>query len=110
MKWYKVHFDATKSDPDTYVRRVTIDEKVQAESPYRAIEQAVINALGYGYILASVEDGTTDNWIPVEWEFEDYLLWVDEGSATLAGMVSELSPAEELRMLGVPTLFDEVTT
>lgn len=109
MKWYNVHFDATKSDPQTYVRRVEINENVQAESPYRAIELAVIQALGYGHIQGRVEDGTTDNWIPAEWEFDDYLLWIDEESAVLADMVSELSPAEELRMMGAPTLFDEVS-
>lgn len=115
MRWYRVKFDATRSDPETYVKRCTIQQKVHAESPLDALEKAVFLTFGYGNVEARVLDG--DVWIPVEWDFIDeespysdldFKLTIDENDAVLSQMVTELMPDEELRMAGVPGLFDDV--
>lgn len=117
MHWYRVQFDATRSDPKTYVRKVTIDQKLQAESPLDAIEKAVYLTFGHGEVESRVLDG--DVWIPVEWMFIDeespygdwsFKLWIDEDAAELSKMVTELAPDEQLRLMGVPGLFDEAAT
>lgn len=116
MNWYHVKFDAIKSDPHTYVRKVTIDQRMQAIGPVEAIEFAIYLTFGHGEVEARTLDG--DAWIPTEWMFIDqespygdwlFKLWIDEDAATLANMVSELPPDQELRQRGAVGLFDEVT-
>lgn len=104
MNWYHVDFMATTGVPKPGIWHALIRCDVQAESPVDALYEAVRERYGYGNVTQwIIED---DVRIPVRWEFEDHFVSIEEKDAVLAELVRELTSAEMMQMMGVPTLFD----
>jgi hypothetical protein len=104
MNWYHVDFMAVTAAPGAYIWHAQFRCDVQAESPVDALYKVVQERYGYGTVTQWVIEG--DVRIPVLWEFEDRFVMIEEDDAVLAELVRELTPAEEMQKLGVPTLFD----
>jgi hypothetical protein len=104
MNWYHVDFMATKGSPKPGIWHAQFRCNVQAESPVDALYVAVRERYGHGNVTQWVIE--CDVRIPVLWEFEDFLLTIDEEDAVLDELVRELTPAEEMELMGVPALFD----
>jgi hypothetical protein len=104
MNWYHVDFMAVTCKPGPHIWHAQFRCDVQAQSPVDALYVAVRERYGYGTVTQWVIEG--DVQIPVLWEFEDHFVSIEEEDAVLDELVEELTPAEVMQKMGLPTLFD----
>lgn len=108
MNWYHVDFMAATATPSTRPWHAQFRCDVQAKSPVDALHVAVRERYGHGVVTQWVIEGDVE--IPTLWVFEDHFVLIEEEDAVLDELVYELTPAEVMEKMGVPTLFDTMGT